>query len=48
MTPPIISFYNRLIHASIVINHHLEWGVIQSELAELLPHERLLLQGLEA
>ena len=46
--PQIISFRNKLTHEYTVINHQLVWGVIQSDLAELIEHCRQLLQRLEA
>jgi uncharacterized protein with HEPN domain len=43
----IIGFRNKLTHEYITINNQLVWGVIQSELPDLIEHCQTLLQLLE-
>lgn len=45
--PEIIGFRNKLTHEYITINNQIVWGVIQSELPDLIVRCQMLLQLLE-
>ncbi len=45
--PEIIGFRNKLTHEYITINNQLVWGVIQSELPDLIERCQTLLQLLD-
>jgi len=46
--PEIIGFRNKLTHEYIAVNNQLVWGVIQSELPDLIERCQELLQLLES